>query len=201
MKKKVLAPEQQGHIDGMCAIYAVVNGCKLLFEHTETMDKRLFKELCRENAELFPKIVYGGTESPGLRRLLRTAARWALRVHRRELSFAFVARRRKFDDVNMFFSYLRDAMAHESCEKTAAILGIDKPWDHWTAVRSIGAQRATFFDSWGFPAWTAFDYFTFDPAKAGEKDNQKSLLAYRQTLVLRAPALAQPIRTRENIRS
>ncbi len=68
-------------------------------------------------------------------------------------------------------------------------------------MRSVGAQRATFFDSWGFPAWTAFDYFTFDPAKAGEKDNQKSLLAYRQTLVLRAPALAQPIRTRENIRS
>jgi len=37
-----LKPETQGHTDGLCAVYTVVNACKLLFEHSEKMDQRLF---------------------------------------------------------------------------------------------------------------------------------------------------------------
>ncbi|MFY9627007.1 MAG: hypothetical protein WAK03_02490 [Methylocystis sp.] len=198
MKKKALAPEQQGHIDGMCAVYAVVNGCKLLFDHSETMDLRLFKELCHDNADLFPKIVYAGAETPGLKRFLRTAANWSLRVHHKELSFTRISQHKKFRSVEPFFENLRMAMAPRPGEKTVAILGIDKPWDHWTVARSVGVRRVSFFDSWGFPAWTAFDYFTFNPEFAGSRDDQKSLLAWRQTFILRAPVSTDFKRNPEN---
>ncbi len=184
-KKKAFAPERQGHIDGMCAIYAVLNACKLLFEHSEAQDLRLFRELCRKNPQLFPRIVYAGTEVGGVARLLAAAKDWVWREHGRELRFTRPARSKRFDDPEAFFTFLRDVVATKKTgEKTAAIIGIDHPWDHWTAVRSIGPRRVAFFDSWRFPARTAFDYFTLD--RKSEDAKHKALLAYRQTFVLRA---------------
>ena len=66
MVRKALKPEQQGHIDGMCAVYSVLNACKLLFDHSEKLDAQLFKALCEGTRNLFPKIVYDGTEVDGI---------------------------------------------------------------------------------------------------------------------------------------
>jgi hypothetical protein len=186
-KKKSPAPERQGHVDGMCAIYAVLNACKLLFEHSEMQDLRLFKELCRRNPGLFPRIVYAGTEVGGVASLLATARDWIWREHRKELRFTRPARRKSFDSPEMFFDFLRDyAAPRNKGEKTSAIIGIDHPWDHWTTVRSIGARRIVFFDSWRFPSWAAFNYFTL----GGDGFDEKALLAYRQTFVLRTQMLS-----------
>ncbi len=72
-------------------------------------------------------------------------------------------------------------------ERKAAIIGLGKPWDHWTVVRRVDRRRAVFFDSWGFPRTTGFDYFTFDKTKAGEGDNEQTLLEYHQTFLVAAP--------------
>jgi len=174
----------------MCAIYAVLNACKLVFGHSEAQDLRLFKELCRRNPGLFPRIVYAGTEVGGIRNLLATASKWAWREHRRELRFTRPAQRKSFEDAEAFFGFLRDAMAPEAGEKTAAILGVDSPWNHWTTVQSVGARRVVFFDSWGFPGWTSFDYFVLDTALRDASVKRKAVLPYRQTFVLRA---AEPV--------
>jgi hypothetical protein len=182
-KKNAPAPERQGHIDGMCAIYAVLNACKLLFEHSEAQDLKLFRELCRKNPGLFPRIVYAGTEVGGVASLLATAKDWTWREHKTELRFTRPAQRKRFDSPELFFDFLRDYAAPKSKdEKTSAIIGIDYPWDHWTTVRSIGARRIVLFDSWRFPSRAAFDYFTL----GGDDGDDKALLAYRQTFVLRA---------------
>jgi hypothetical protein len=57
-----------------------------------------------------------------------------------------------------------------------------------TVVRRVGRRRAFFFDSWGFPRTTGFDYFTFDKEKAGEGDNEQTLLVYHQTFLIAAPS-------------
>jgi hypothetical protein len=85
MVKKALKPEHQGHIDGMCAVYSVLNACKLLFDHTEKLDAQLFKALCEGIPDLFPKIVYDGTEVAGMSRLLNAAKTWTKHIHKREL--------------------------------------------------------------------------------------------------------------------
>jgi len=54
-------------------------------------------------------------------------------------------------------------------------------------VRRVDRRRAVFFDSWGFPRTTGFDYFTFDKTKAGEGDNEQTLLEYHQTFLVAVP--------------
>jgi hypothetical protein len=82
MVGKVLAPEQQGHIDGMCAVYSVLNACKRLFNHSELMDRELFKALCEETPKLFPAIVYDGVEVEGIAELIEAAKDWVGRSPR-----------------------------------------------------------------------------------------------------------------------
>ena len=55
MVKKKLKPEMQGHIDGMCPVYAVLNACKAMFDHTEQSDERLFKFCASPFLIFFPR--------------------------------------------------------------------------------------------------------------------------------------------------
>ena len=80
-----MKPQTQGHIDGLCAVYTVVNALKLLFDHSEKMDQQLFKALCLGIADMFPTIVYDGTEVVGVRRLLGAAVDWTRRAHKCDL--------------------------------------------------------------------------------------------------------------------
>jgi hypothetical protein len=81
---------------------------------------------------------------------------------------------------------VRSALNGGDDERKAAIVDLGKPWDHWTVVQRVGKRRAVFFDSWGFPRTTGFDYFTLDKKKAGEGDDEKTLLVYHQTFLLAA---------------
>jgi len=186
MVKKTLKPEHQGHIDGMCAVYSVLNACKLLFDNSEKLDTQLFKALCEGIPDLFPKIVYDGTEVAGISRLLNAAKIWTERIHKRELIWSQPTHHKTFSTVDDYFVYVRSALNGGDDERKAAIIGLGKPWDHWTVVQRVGKRRAVFFDSWGFPRTTGFDYFTFDKKKAGEGDDEKTLLVYHQTFLLAA---------------
>jgi hypothetical protein len=185
--QKALKPEHQGHIDGMCAVYSVLNACKLLFDHSEKLDTQLFKALCEGIPDLFPKIVYDGTEVAGISRLLNAAKTWTEHIHKRELIWSQPTHHKTFATVEDYFAYVRSALNGSDGERQAAIVGLGKPWDHWTVVQRVGQRRAVFFDSWGFPRTTGFDYFTFDKEKAGEGDDEQTLLVYHQTFLLAAP--------------
>jgi hypothetical protein len=91
MVKQALLPQHQGHIDGMCAVYSVLNACKLLFDHSEKLDRQLFKALCEAVPDLFPNIVYDGTQVAGVSRLLDAAKAWTNHIHKRELIWSGLA--------------------------------------------------------------------------------------------------------------
>jgi hypothetical protein len=57
----------------------------LLFDHSEKLDRQLFKALCEAIPDLFPNIVYDGTEVAGASRLLDAAKAWTNHIHKREL--------------------------------------------------------------------------------------------------------------------
>jgi hypothetical protein len=181
-----LKPQTQGHIDGLCSVYSVVNACKLLFDHSEKTDAQLFKALCLAISDLFPKIVFDGTEVEGVLRLLAAAQDWTLRVHKRELLWRQPLRRKKIATLEEYFAIVRGELRPANGERRAAIIGLGKPWDHWTVVRGVRGGRARYFDSWGFPDSTAFSYFTFDKRRAGEGKGERTLLMYHQTFVLSA---------------
>ncbi len=189
-------PQMQGRIDGLCALYTVLNACKLLFDHSERMDQRLLKALCKGAADLFPAIIYDGVEVDGLLRLLEAAQGWTKRVHRCDLICSRPLHRRKMETVGEYFTWLQSELTPGGETRRAAIIGLGKPWEHWTVVSRVENRRAHYFDSWGFPNsygsstgrnWTGFSYFTLDKEKAGEEKGQKALLEYHQTFILEAP--------------
>src|SRR5947209_8686665 len=109
--KKTLKPEMQGHIDGMCSVYAVLNACLLMFDHKEQSDERLFKFLCQSISDLFPDIIYEGTEVAGIKRLLDASVVWTANRHHREMTWSQPLQRRPMANVDEYFSYVRSQFA------------------------------------------------------------------------------------------
>ena len=57
--------------------------------------------------------------------------------------------RKRGGTVKDFFEAMRgDAMAADG-KNSAYIIGIDKPWDHWSVVRKVGKSTVTFFRAVG----------------------------------------------------
>ena len=140
-----MKPQTQGHIDGLCAVYTVVNACKLLFDHSETMDQRLFKALSISISDLFPKIVYDGTEVVGVRRLLGAAVDWTRRAHKCDLVWTQPLFRQNKETVDEYFAWLQSELKPADGGRRAAILGLGKPWEHWTVARAVrGGPRLLF---------------------------------------------------------
>jgi hypothetical protein len=189
MTREVLQPEQQGHIDGMCAVYSVLNGCKFMFDHAETTDSALFKALCHGTPQLFLEMVYDGVEIEGLEALLGAAQEWVKQRHKRALVCERPALGKHFTNSAEFFDLMRLELQRKSELPCVAIIGLDKPWDHWTVLTRVTAQRAFFFDSWGFPKRLDFDYFTTDKDQAGDGPGEKTLLDWRSTALLRVEKL------------
>jgi hypothetical protein len=184
MVKKKLKPEMQGHIDGMCSVYAVLNACKFMFDDSEQSDERLFKFLCQSISDLFPKIIYDGTEVAGIKRLLDASIAWTAKTHRREMTWSQPLKRRPMADVEEYFSYVRTQFDASPGARTAAIIGLGKPWGHWTVIRKVERDKAFFFDSWGFPRSKPFDFFTFDKTQAGDDTEDTTYLMYHQTFFM-----------------
>jgi hypothetical protein len=122
-----------------------------MFGHEEPLDKRLFKFLCDANCELFPKLVYDGTEVAGISNLLDTSVEWVARVHRRKMICSQPLRRRSMTSVNAYFAYVRTQLGYSRRAHSVAIIGLAKPWGHWTVLHRVSRNKAFFFDSWGFP--------------------------------------------------
>jgi hypothetical protein len=183
-RRKALAPEQQGHIDGLCALYAVLNACKKLFQQAEATDEKLFPRLCDGVKDLFPQIMYKGTETEGVRRLIAAAQTWCREFHKRELVLAPLPHDGQFATIGDYFAFLRRELACDEPLRRVAVVGLGKPWNHFTVIEKVDDTHAHFFDSWGFWKKRRFDFFTLDEAKASSNANKTTYLDARQTFLL-----------------
>ncbi len=171
----------------MCALYSTLNACKYLLDHSERSDNRLFKHLCEQTIpDLFPKIMVEGAGTDGVRRLLTGAAQWVREAHHRDLEWSAPVWRRDFATAPAWFRFLRDTLREGDDEGRVVIVGLNKPWNHWTVLVGADARTAYFFDSWGLPD-SPFTDFTFDKSKAGDGDRDKTLIDYHQTFLVRLP--------------
>ena len=182
-------PDQQGRVDGMCAVYSVLNCVKLLFDHSEDQDDALFQALVDGNARLFPKIVYGGTGVPGMRGILNTAQAWVRDRHPKyAMEWSAPVMRSKFAAVEPYFDHLRSTLGRRPCPDTGAeaqawIVGLNIPWDHWTCVRDLSDKLVYFYDSYGMRRYRR-DSFTLDRRLAGDGKGQKILVDYHQSFLV-----------------
>lgn len=188
MSKRRVKPVEQGDIDGLCAIYATLNACKLMFGHTEKQDEKLLEVLCKGVGDLFPQIVWDGTGVPTMYRLFRIADAWVRRKHKARLLWGAPLMRTTFRKPEEFFARLRDDLAAQEQGKAAWIVGLGDPWEHWTVVDRVSPSTVYFFDSWGMKHYR-FDSFTLDEKKAGDKPGQKIMIDTHQSFLLRVGVL------------
>ena len=177
-------PQQQGHIDGLCAVYAVLNACKLLLNHTEKQNEALFKALCQSIPDLFPNIVFDGTGVWGVYRLLRAATAHVAKKDRKTLVWRAALMRTSFSRVESYFDRLRsDLEAAEAGHRRAWIIGLNKPWDHWTVVRQVSPRQVVFYDSYGMGSYPVSS-FTFNKKRAGDGKGQKIMIDQHQSFLV-----------------
>jgi hypothetical protein len=171
-------------------MYSVLNACRILYAHGEREDERLFAVLCEAVPDLLPRMIHAGTGMDGMARIIVAARDWVEREHGRDLAWFRPTFRARFSSPESFFGRLRYELSRTDDGPRVAIIGLDKPWYHWTVVRSVGEHGATFLDSWGFPEQAPFDAFTLEPDEAGEGPYQKTLLAQHRTFLLASVSTA-----------
>ncbi len=153
---------EQGALDGLCGVYSIVNGIVWALRtyprpRPQKQGRRrpsdaelgdlfimLLSNLVRGHSHLKP--IVEGTNSRQLFRLLSKSSDW-LRKHR---GLALVTRRpfhgRPYVPTTQVAQKLGQHLVRPG---TAAILGIEAPFDHWTVVRQVAQHRLLLLDSAG----------------------------------------------------
>jgi len=142
-------PLEQGDLDGLCGVYAVVNATRLAAHpHRRLPAARCYELFAALLAELADAGRLRGFVTHGLggrvmARLLRRAGRWLRRRHglALEVHRPFAKRDRPGPE-----ECLRVLAEHLARSGTAAIVGSDQ---HWTVVRGVTPKRLLLADSNG----------------------------------------------------
>ena len=142
-------PFEQGDLDGLCGVYAVVNATRLAAHPHRRLRAAdcydLFAALLAELADegRLRGFVAAGLGGRVMARLLRRADRWLRKRHGLvlEVSRPFAKRDQPEPD-----ACLRVLTGHLARPGTAAIVGSD---EHWTVVRGVTPKRLLLADSDG----------------------------------------------------
>lgn len=143
-------PSQQGELDGFCGLYSIVNGCGALWPDSMDDARRL------EFTNYILKAI-GPEREAGMRKdgagvlLMQMMLAIAVRFSHRRLPNRLQTRtpfQRKM--VAPRFDHWWDDLA--GCvggEDFVAIIGLSKPYAHWTCITEMNTNRALLQDSDG----------------------------------------------------
>jgi hypothetical protein len=163
MPRNQLTPYIQGHLDSFCGIYSIVNALRFAlrsvrFKMPHSASRR--RLLSEEEAELLfakllvrllryrddARVILDGLDARQLQDLLRYAEAHLKKERRVCLEFSrpFFRRRR----VGLA-TVVRCIDRHLSEPGTAAIVGSNRPWAHWTVATRVSSSRLYLLDSGG----------------------------------------------------
>ena len=154
---------EQGELDGLCGIHSMINSLNWALHslrHSRSGARRLAGQLKeKEREDIFGNAlrllphhraglspVVDGVSGAELARLLKECSAWvqAKRGLRLGISRPF------YRQSNVTTGQLRLVLSeHLSKPGTAAIIGVEPPWQHWTVVVRVTAKRFTLLDSSG----------------------------------------------------
>lgn len=134
-------PLSQGDEDGLCGLYSMVNALTLLFPMTMTEDaqRRVFK-IIAEAVDKWPDILWDGTTARDIRLMLDAARLGLHNTFSWEQPFAKTA----FTSFEEFRRELEWRIEGDDC---FAIMGISKPWSHWSCAHRLTEHEMIMTDS------------------------------------------------------
>lgn len=156
-------PLEQGTLDGLCGIYSIINS--LLWaqytsqlatikkpKQTKDLDEaeltdlfmHLLSALVQRRSHLRP--VVDGVSHNDLARLIKSSSKWLVE----HSGAAFTSHRPFYGRARIATSRVACVLArHLALPGSAVIVGLERPWDHWTVVRKATPRRLLLLDSSG----------------------------------------------------
>ena len=140
---KEMRPYLQGALDGLCAIYSIVNATRIISDIGEEESKNLFKQILiyLENTENLSRVLTEGIGLNTIGSILRDAANG--KIHDRNMPF----KHRPETSLDEFWSEMISFL--DSGSKRVILIGLGgRMWDHWSIVHAISDRQIYFFDSY-----------------------------------------------------
>jgi hypothetical protein len=138
-----MKPYEQGALDGLCAVYSIVNATRIVSGIGEEEAKELFKEIIRylETKKDLGKILIEGIDLLTIGGILGEVV--GDRIKNRYMPF-------KLSPETPLDQFWNEMMAFLSGgDRRAILIGVGGPmWDHWSIVESITDKQIRFFDSY-----------------------------------------------------
>lgn len=136
-----MKPYEQGALDGLCAVYGIVNAARIIAGIDEERSKELFKKiiLYLEKKKDLPQILMSGIGLKTIGGILGDVV--GHRIKHRTMPF------KKYPDtpLDTFWTAMMEFLA--SGEKRAVLVGLGGVYDHWSIVDSITDKQIRLFDS------------------------------------------------------
>jgi len=141
-KDSHMKPYIQGALDGLCAIYSIVNATRIITRIPDEEARDLFQQILvylEENHHL-RRILTEGMGLPTIGGVLRDVV--GDRIAHRHMPF----KHHPDTSLDEFWSTMMQFL--ENGHQRAILIGIGGPfWDHWSIVHSITDRQIRFFDS------------------------------------------------------
>jgi hypothetical protein len=138
-----MKPYEQGALDGLCAVYSIVNATRIVTGIGEEEAKDLFKEIIRylETKKDLGKILIEGID------LLTIGGILADVVGDRIRNRAMPYKQSPDTPLDEFWTGMMGFL--NGGGPRAILIGVGGPmWDHWSIVESITDKQIRFFDSY-----------------------------------------------------
>jgi hypothetical protein len=172
-------PDQQGKFDGLCGVYAILNSIKWLYRLSEDDLDTMFEKLCESLPDKFPKALWDGLGVPEVVRLLKFSEVYLSNRHRHgDFRWHLPFTRRRFGSPQSFWEEVGKQIKVNAL--AVLIVGLNKPWNHWTVARRITTATVELYDSYGMRRYP-FKSFTLNKTKAGDGSGLKIMIDTHQS--------------------
>ncbi len=141
-------PLDQGDLDGFCGIYSVINALTLLFPSVMNQERRdeIFKTIAKAiPTAKWPAPIWDGTTEQDVRHMLH-AAKNCLERDGKHMRFSWEQPFAKHKLGN-FEEFSRELHWRIEGDDAFAIVGISKPWSHWTCAHRLTPHEMIMTDS------------------------------------------------------
>jgi hypothetical protein len=138
-----MKPYEQGALDGLCAVYSIVNATRIVSGIGDEEAKELFRDiiLYLETKKDLAKILIEGIDLLTIGGILGDVV--GNRIENRSMPF----KQRPETPLDEFWTEMMGFI--NGGGKRAILIGVGGPmWDHWSIVESITEKQIRFFDSY-----------------------------------------------------
>ena len=137
-----MKPYLQGALDGLCAVYSIVNAARIISDIGEEESRELFKQilLYLEKTSDLSRILMEGIGLNTIGAILRDVVNG--RIRQRWMPFKHCPE----TSLDEFWCKMLEFL--DGGFKRAILICLSGPlWDHWSIVHSISEKQIYFFDS------------------------------------------------------